>query len=319
MSVKVDFSPTDINKVADHLDGVNWTSESNFTALCPAHDDRNPSLSVSIGDNNKLLMYCHAGCEFAEINAALKERKAYTGQRPEKPRPSKDEESEGYQRITSVRHKSPEPDFGKLLGRQPSAIYRYADVQDQTVGYVTRIDKNQGKRIIPVTPWFDENGELIWRCKGFENPRPLYGLDDLAHAEDDKPVLIVEGEKTADAALEIFGSHTVLTWHGGANAVGQTDFQPLMGRDVTIWPDADESGKSAAREIARSLRNVSAASVKIVNLPDALPASWDLADEVPDGVDINALLNDARPFKNNLIEYLMSAKELAGMKIQPRK
>jgi hypothetical protein len=44
------------------------------TARCPAHRDTNPSLSIKDGDNGRLLLFCHAGCEFSAIVAALKNR-----------------------------------------------------------------------------------------------------------------------------------------------------------------------------------------------------------------------------------------------------
>ena len=31
-------------------------------ALCPAHDDKNPSLAIRDGDDGKVLFRCHAGC-----------------------------------------------------------------------------------------------------------------------------------------------------------------------------------------------------------------------------------------------------------------
>jgi putative DNA primase/helicase len=45
-----------------------------WTARCPAHDDRAPSLSVSAADNGKILVHCHAGCEQRQVVAALKAR-----------------------------------------------------------------------------------------------------------------------------------------------------------------------------------------------------------------------------------------------------
>jgi hypothetical protein len=42
-------------------------------ACCPAHDDRSPSLSLADGANGRLLLHCHSGCSFAEIQAALRE------------------------------------------------------------------------------------------------------------------------------------------------------------------------------------------------------------------------------------------------------
>jgi putative DNA primase/helicase len=34
-----------------------------WTARCPAHDDRTPSLSIRDADDNKVLVRCHAGCD----------------------------------------------------------------------------------------------------------------------------------------------------------------------------------------------------------------------------------------------------------------
>jgi hypothetical protein len=38
-------------------------SGSDWSARCPAHDDRHASLSVSPGDDGRLLLLCHAGCD----------------------------------------------------------------------------------------------------------------------------------------------------------------------------------------------------------------------------------------------------------------
>ncbi len=42
-----------------------------FTARCPAHDDRSPSLSVSEGADHRALVHCHVGCETRDIIAAI--------------------------------------------------------------------------------------------------------------------------------------------------------------------------------------------------------------------------------------------------------
>jgi hypothetical protein len=39
----------------------------------PAHDDREPSLSVTTGSGGRVLLYCHAGCAFSEIRQALRD------------------------------------------------------------------------------------------------------------------------------------------------------------------------------------------------------------------------------------------------------
>jgi putative DNA primase/helicase len=45
-----------------------------WMARCPAHDDREPSLSIAHGADGKLLVHCHAGCEQHRVVAALRAR-----------------------------------------------------------------------------------------------------------------------------------------------------------------------------------------------------------------------------------------------------
>jgi putative DNA primase/helicase len=45
-----------------------------WMALCPAHEDREPSLSITDADNGKVLVRCHAGCGQEQVIAALRSR-----------------------------------------------------------------------------------------------------------------------------------------------------------------------------------------------------------------------------------------------------
>lgn len=56
--------------VLGRLEDLRLESEKNAKALCPAHDDRNPSLSIK-ADDDKLLLKCFAGCSTEEVVAAL--------------------------------------------------------------------------------------------------------------------------------------------------------------------------------------------------------------------------------------------------------
>lgn len=40
-------------------------------ARCPAHEDRRPSLSIRDGEAGRLLLFCHAGCEYPAIRDQL--------------------------------------------------------------------------------------------------------------------------------------------------------------------------------------------------------------------------------------------------------
>ena len=61
---------TTLSSIANGLNKVRWCGISKFTACCPAHDDRNPSMSVSdVG--GKILVKCFAGCSQEEVIGAL--------------------------------------------------------------------------------------------------------------------------------------------------------------------------------------------------------------------------------------------------------
>jgi hypothetical protein len=46
-------------------------SGKGYIACCPAHNDRRPSLSISEGDDGRILLYCFAGCTVQNICKAL--------------------------------------------------------------------------------------------------------------------------------------------------------------------------------------------------------------------------------------------------------
>ena len=78
-------------------------------------------------------------------------------------------------------------------------------------------------------------------------------------------------EKCRDR-LHLISARTVLSWAGGTQGVKHTDWSPLSGRDVLIWPDFDTPGLSAADEIAARLTALGA-HVRLVGFTDAGDAS----------------------------------------------
>lgn len=71
--------PAAVQRVLDRLEGVRAVGTNQWEALCPAHDDRKPSLNISIGDHQPLLLYCHGGCTFEDILNALKLPRSVVG------------------------------------------------------------------------------------------------------------------------------------------------------------------------------------------------------------------------------------------------
>ena len=57
-------------RILDRLELVRETGPGRWTARCPAHDDKTPSLAVRDVDG-KLLLHCFAGCSSYEIVSAV--------------------------------------------------------------------------------------------------------------------------------------------------------------------------------------------------------------------------------------------------------
>ncbi len=55
----------------NRLKKVKSTGKNKWIACCPAHDDRSPSLSIGVGNQGQILIYCHAGCGAAAILDAV--------------------------------------------------------------------------------------------------------------------------------------------------------------------------------------------------------------------------------------------------------
>ncbi len=177
--------------------------------------------------------------------------------------------------IVPVPDDAPEPTLHHRRYGMPSASWRYLDADGNLIGVVARYDPDDGRKQIIPWVWTD----LGWSPKAFTKPRPLYGLRELAQ-NPARPVMVVEGEKSADAARTMLAGWVVVTWPGGAQSIRHVDWQPLHGRRVTIWPDADEPGRAAAESIAEIL-HPHADEIRLLDVSDYTDG-WDAADAAAD-------------------------------------
>lgn len=60
-----------IDLVLSRLDKVKAAGAAKWKACCPAHDDRDPSLSIREADDGKVLLHCWAGCSTTDVLAAI--------------------------------------------------------------------------------------------------------------------------------------------------------------------------------------------------------------------------------------------------------
>ena len=180
-----------------------------------------------------------------------------------------------------------------------TARYTYTDAQGHTLFQVVRLEPKDvhktGKMTLPLSYGVDSGSADPtpgWALKKYQSPDksllPLYNLKELIN-NPTKPILIVEGEKTAEAAKVIFPEMVVTTWHGGAGNVPAADLSSLKGRNVVMWPDNDATGKKAMEALAQRCKDIGANSIKMVGLEfgdnaPKLPEKWDLADALPHGI-----------------------------------
>ena len=211
-----------------------------WKACCPAHDDHNPSLSITDNPDGGLpLVKCHAGCEQSAVIDALRAIGLWP-ERGSTPEPQRQRPSPA-----STRTKAP----ARTRAQLPPGAWTYLDVHGAPVMAVSRTDTGQGKRFAQWTPAPDGG----WQAKSLPAPRPLYRLPEL-----DRPgeVLILEGEKCVDAAVRAWPDRPVTTWPGGANADGKVDFTPLARRDVLLVSDTDAPGRACMKRVALRLHSL---------------------------------------------------------------
>jgi len=171
----------------------------------------------------------------------------------------------------------------------PSNTWAYHDVNGNIVSFVCRFDLPGGKKdVIPYS--YKSNGKKTqWCWRGLDTPRLLYNLHELT-LRPTAVVLLVEGEKTADAAKLLFPKYVVTTWIGGADGVKNADWTPLHSRKIFLWADNDVPGIHAMfggwsynekTEKYRRVVGISemfSAQFKQIKNDKSFPKKWDVAD-----------------------------------------
>ena len=262
-----------------------------WSALCPAHDDRRPSLAVAEGDDGQVLLKCHSAtgctaksiCDAVGLNVSdlfLNDPSTLSTST----QPSQTREKGQYRRqpgskpaLTYETAKAAIEALERKHGKR-SAQWTYHNANGDPVGVIVRWDKAGEKDIRPIARRGDR-----WTIGGMPAPRPLYRLPDLAGADR---IYVTEGEKAAAAAGRC--GLTATTSAHGSQSADKTDWLPLAGKECVILPDNDGPGRKYADTVAAILRKLRPpAAVKVVHLPN-LPDHGDIADWVeaqPDTAD----------------------------------
>ena len=202
------------------------------------------------------------------------------------------------------------PKGGEAWGA-PSHVYRYTDATGKLIAEIERYDwEKDGERKKTFRPW-----DVSRRKYTHPETRPLYNLPNIASAPE---IIVVEGEKAADAL--ICQNIDATTAMGGSNApLEKTDWTPLRGRKVVIWPDNDDAGRAYASRLKEHLEKQGALAVSVLSVPASRPVKWDAADA--DSEDLGALIRDMRADASLSVRksLFFPASDFAGFTPPPRK
>ncbi|MGA2798247.1 MAG: phage/plasmid primase, P4 family, partial [Thermoguttaceae bacterium] len=245
--------------VLSRLQGVRNNGQG-YMALSPRRDDTKPSLSVSIGDDGKILLHDFGGDSSEKVVAAMG---------------------------LTMRDLMPLKNNATKNGKpRLVATYDYQAADGtllfQSCRYVPKDFRQRAPK---------PGGGWLWSVKDIK--KVPYRLPELIAADLSKIIFIVEGEKDAD---KLFPLGLIATTNAGGAGKWSKDFaQYFARRSVVILPDNDKPGRDHAHDITSKLYGT-AASIKIIDL-SGLPEKGDVSDWLNAGHSVDELqtLVDAAP------------------------
>lgn len=241
-----------------------------WTARCPAHDDREPSLSIRDADG-KVLVRCHAGCDQRDVIAALKERGLWDGKAHSSLRTSR------YRKVSPPR---PDPDqversavalsiWQSTIAAEGTPVEAYIASRGLTCSLPPSLRFHRGLKhpsggiwpcmVALVTKGADDTPLAIHRtflaregqAKAPVEPAkmmlgPCRG-GAVRLREPGETLMVGEGIETCLAAMQATGHPA---WAALSTSGLRTLDLPGCVRDVIVLADGDDPGEAASRDCA---------------------------------------------------------------------
>lgn len=176
--------------------------------------------------------------------------------------------------VRRIKKEAPVDDLGPA-----TAKWDYLDTTGKLIAVVYRYDPPGGKK--EFRPW-----DAARRKMAPPDPRPLYNQPGMSSAAQ---VVLVEGEKCAQALIDA-GIVSTTAMHGANAPVDKTDWSPLSGKAVLIWPDRDKPGWEYAAQAAQAILSAGAKSCHVLYPPEEAAEGWDVADGIAEGFDVATFL-----------------------------
>lgn len=223
-----------LDEFVKHFNGVKRSGNGKYKALCPCpyHNDKKPSLSISLGKENRILLKCFSNCHYLDILAAagLTEADLFNNDRAKQ----KKQEKSWKDKLTDYVKKPIE------------AVYDY---KDATGKYLYSKIRFEGKEI--KCGVIDKKNNTYTLNK----PEGVYCLYNLPAAlkaiKKSFPVYITEGEKDVDTLKNL--GFTAVT--AGSVSDWRSEFAHYFtGARVVILPDNDTPGLDLKDRIIKDIR-----------------------------------------------------------------
>jgi len=213
---------TAYERFTDRLTEVTgYTPNGSKDWRCPAHEDHNPSLSVTYKDG-RVLAHCFAGCDLDDVLKAIDRSRAdlFDG-----------------------------PDERSIDGPKIVDTYSYTDEDGKLLYEEVRFVPKDFRVRRP-----DGMGGFIWNLKDCR--RVLYRLPEVLEAvRNGRTIFVVEGAKDADALVRVGEVATTNALGAGKWRAEYTE--TLRGAtEVVVIADRDQAGYAHARQVAHALRPV---------------------------------------------------------------
>ena len=294
----------ELRQILGMLQGVSGPNASGeYTAKCPAHNDRTASLTVTVKDSPKdgrerIYFHCHAGCSNDAIMGRLGLKPVDLIVHPDPPKGG--EKTARKKKAAPPKEPSapppPEPPKAapKIDFNHPEAVYSYTDADGKEVFQVCRYAYVQDgkrektfrqRRYDPQNPDANRSG-YVNKVPNELRDNTLYKLPEVMQAiREKRPVYVVEGEKDVETLLRL--GHAATCNPGGAGKWRESYSRLLTGADIIILPDNDTkengyTGQNHALDVALRSKPF-ARRVRLVDIREAcpeLPPKGDITDMV---------------------------------------
>lgn len=235
-------------------------------ALCPAHPDKEASLTITQGNDGKTLLKCHAGCssESVVLAAGLKMADLFSENRLSEER---------WRTYIESREK-----------RKIEAVYNYVSTNGEYAYTKIRLE---GKKML-FGMLKDERFEYGLKGRSKKEFNAIFGsIPRIKEAiERNEPIFIPEGEKDVNTLIK--KGYAAFSC-GGANDWNKNVSELCNGAEVIILADNDDPGKKLAATIEKDLKGISKSVKIIVPMPDTPKA--DITDYFEAGHTIEEFEN----------------------------